>query len=87
MFVYWASTERRIAKYGGLQRRTISRSSPRTVTSTHLSFLHGAPPKAIWLRHGNASTEALESIMRQSAERIGGFLKDREAALLILGRE
>ena len=49
-----------------------------------LSFLHGAPPKVIWLHVGNAPTREIEELILARRERIHEFDNDLESALLIV---
>lgn len=49
-----------------------------------LSFLHGAPPKIIWLSVGNAGTEAVLRFLRSQRAEIQTFEADTEASLLVL---
>lgn len=49
-----------------------------------LSFLHGAPPKVIWLSVGNAGTEAILRFLRNQRVEIQAFEADTEASLLVL---
>ena len=49
-----------------------------------LSFLHGHPPKVIWLRCGNASTGAVASLLRKHRATVQEFHSDPDAALLVL---
>lgn len=49
-----------------------------------LSFLHGAPPKVVWLRVGNAPTRAVLDMLRTHKDTIAAFAREEEAALLIL---
>ena len=49
-----------------------------------LSFLHGPPPKVIWMRKRNCSVEDIERVLRSSVATIQAFEDDAEAALLIL---
>lgn len=49
-----------------------------------MSFVLGAPPKVIWLRVGNSSTDRIENVLRQDIEAIAKFERDGEAALLII---
>lgn len=49
-----------------------------------LSFLHGAPPKVIWLSVGNAGTEAILRFVRNQRAEIQAFEADTEASLLVL---
>ena len=51
---------------------------------SQLSLLHGAPPKVIWLRAGNASTSAIETFIRTWARRIVQFEAAMEEALLVI---
>lgn len=48
------------------------------------SFLRGHPPKIIWLRVGNCSTETIEALLRKHAIAIGAFLLDEEKSFLSL---
>ena len=49
-----------------------------------LSFLKGAPPKAVWIRRGNCSTRDIEGILRQHHVAILAFEEAADAAFLIL---
>lgn len=49
------------------------------------SFLRGAPPKVIWLRLGNCTTEALINALRSQATSIARFVSDEAAAFLTIG--
>jgi predicted nuclease of predicted toxin-antitoxin system len=49
-----------------------------------LSFLYGAPPKVVWIRFGNCSTQDIERTLRARAERIAEFDRDPDAAILVL---
>jgi predicted nuclease of predicted toxin-antitoxin system len=49
-----------------------------------LSFLHGAPPKVIWLSVGNAGTEAILGFLQSQRAEIKAFEADTEASLLVL---
>lgn len=51
------------------------------------SFFDGAPPKVIWLDVGNAGTDTIVELLRDSESQIGVFEQDAEASLLILSRE
>ena len=52
-----------------------------------LSFLHGAPPKVLWLSVGNAETDVIAQLLERSRERIASFATDPEDSLLVLGLE
>jgi predicted nuclease of predicted toxin-antitoxin system len=49
-----------------------------------LSVLHGPPPKVIWVRVGNCSTDDVIRLLRVRREEIEGFLAHEEAAFLAL---
>jgi predicted nuclease of predicted toxin-antitoxin system len=48
------------------------------------SFLFGHPPKIIWLRLGNCSTQAIGTLLRRRFESIALFLSDEQKAFLAL---
>ena len=49
-----------------------------------LSFLHGAPPKVIWLSVGNAGTEATLRFLRSQSAEIEAFETDMQSSLIVL---
>jgi predicted nuclease of predicted toxin-antitoxin system len=49
-----------------------------------LSILYGPPPKVIWIRLGNCSTEQIIVLLRHRHSEIVEFLADGEAAFLAL---
>ncbi len=49
-----------------------------------LAFLHGPPPRAIWLRMGNASTLDIFSVLRDHLEVVQRFAESTDEALLVL---
>ena len=49
-----------------------------------LAFLHGPPPKVIWLRVGNVSTGTIRELLLRHRELIEEFETDAEGALLVL---
>ncbi len=49
-----------------------------------LSFLHGAPPKVVWLHIGNAPTREIESLLVARHDRIRDFFDNPESALLVI---
>ncbi len=51
----------------------------------HWSFLFGFPPKVIWIRRGNCSTDEVAALLRTHLADIETFLIDEEAAILGLG--
>jgi len=50
-----------------------------------LSVLHGPPPKVIWVRLGNSSTDDVIRLLRARRGEIEGFVAHEEAAFLALG--
>ncbi len=51
-----------------------------------LAFLHGPPPKIIWLRLGNASTVDILNVVLEYVDDIAQFGASSDEALLILPR-
>jgi len=52
-----------------------------------MSFLHGSPPKVIWLNVGNCSTSEIEALLREKAEMISEFSEDDQGSFLVLVRD
>jgi len=50
------------------------------------SVLTGAPPKVIWIRLGNCSTQEVERMLRSKALEMQGFFEDDHETCLRLGR-
>lgn len=48
------------------------------------SFLFGAPPKVIWVRLGNATTDQIEAALRHHVNDVAAFHADAHAAFLVL---
>ncbi len=49
-----------------------------------LAFLHGSPPKVVWLRVGNASTATVLQVIIEHVEAIEAFGRSEDEALLVL---
>ena len=49
-----------------------------------LSFVHGHPPKAVWLRVGNGATAVIAALLRRHRETLQQFDADPEASFLVL---
>ncbi len=49
-----------------------------------MSFLYGHPPKVVWLRVGNASTDTIIALVRARALAIRSFDNDPNASFLAL---
>jgi predicted nuclease of predicted toxin-antitoxin system len=50
-----------------------------------LSVLRGAPPKVVWLRLGNCTTEAVAQLLRHHEPALRLFAGQDEATFLALG--
>ncbi len=48
------------------------------------AFLFGLPPKIVWIRRGNCSTQDIEDLLRARYADVVAFSSDVDAALLIL---
>ena len=49
------------------------------------SLMAGHPPKVIWIRLGNCSTDEIASLLRRRHNEIQQFVGDEHASLLTLG--
>lgn len=49
-----------------------------------LSFLRGHPPKVVWIRRGNCSTDEIESLLRQHEADLRAFEQEPDASFLVL---
>jgi len=49
-----------------------------------MSVLFGPPPKVIWVRLGNCSTDDVIRLLRDSGDAIEAFLQHEEAGFLAL---
>ncbi len=50
-----------------------------------LSFLYGAPPKVVWLRLGNCTTQDIEKALIKYYQSLLVFDKDKNATFIIIG--
>ena len=50
-----------------------------------LSILHGAPPKVIWVRLGNCTTDDVAHLIRSHQQSVERFAAQEEATVLVLG--
>ena len=48
------------------------------------NLVYGYPPKVIWIRRGNCSTNDIENILRKNYLNIEQFVNDTSASILIL---
>lgn len=48
------------------------------------SFVYGHPPKVVWLRVGNNTTEQVAGTLRRHVNDIRAFARDEETAFLIV---
>jgi predicted nuclease of predicted toxin-antitoxin system len=49
-----------------------------------MSFLLGAPPKVVWRRMGNCSTDKVENLLRRNLKSLARLGADDDAAILII---
>ena len=49
------------------------------------SFLSGSPPKVVWLRLGNCTTQDIENALRRNRVAMTDFASQTEAAFLVIG--
>lgn len=76
-----AATDREIWEYAGEHDLiVVSKDSD----FRQLAFLHGPPPKVVWLRVGNASTAQIATVLLDHVERIEVFVDDDEEAMLVI---
>lgn len=52
-----------------------------------LAFLNGPPPKAVWLRLGNASTSEICAALRSNQNVMVAFSESEGEALLVIGSD
>jgi len=48
------------------------------------SFLFGHPPKVVWIRAGNCSTNMIETILRSHRQDLEAFAREPESTFLAL---
>ena len=48
------------------------------------SFLHGPPPKVVWVRLGNCTTADIERTLRDCREELAEFSTDDKGAFLVV---
>ena len=51
---------------------------------SHLAFKFGPPPKVVWLRCGNRTTDWIEQFIRDNQMTIEAFLSEPQSGLLTL---
>jgi predicted nuclease of predicted toxin-antitoxin system len=51
---------------------------------SELSLVYGFPPKVIWIRRGNCSTQEIENLLRQNQKAIAALNDDPNTGILIL---
>ncbi|OGX40421.1 MAG: hypothetical protein A3C53_02460 [Omnitrophica WOR_2 bacterium RIFCSPHIGHO2_02_FULL_68_15] len=59
--------------------------SPRLVPALQRSLVLGAPPKFVWIRRGNCSTDDILALLSTRHTALLAFELDRDAAFLVLG--
>jgi predicted nuclease of predicted toxin-antitoxin system len=48
------------------------------------SFLHGAPPKVVWLKVGNSSAAQIRALVSMHLAAIESFVRDGETAIMTI---
>lgn len=48
------------------------------------SLLQGHPPKVIWVRIGNCSTDEIAQLLRRRSDEVAGFSRNPDASFLVL---
>ena len=48
------------------------------------SFVYGHPPKVVWLRVGNCTTEQVAATLRRHVDDLRAFAQDEESAFLVV---
>ncbi|HKJ37386.1 MAG TPA: DUF5615 family PIN-like protein [Anaerolineales bacterium] len=51
---------------------------------SELGLVKGFPPKVIWIRRGNCSTQEIETILRESYDAVKTLSEDDETGILTL---
>lgn len=49
-----------------------------------IAIVNGFPPKLIWIKKGNCSSEVIENLLIANFKRINNFITDTENAILII---
>lgn len=74
------ATDREIWDYAGEHGYVIASKDS---DFRQLAFLHGPPPKVVWLRVGNASTATVLRTLRDHTQVIEAFALSEDEALLV----
>ena len=48
------------------------------------SFVYGQPPKVVWLRVGNCTTEQVAGTLRRHVDNLRAFAQDEESAFMVV---
>lgn len=75
------ATDREIWDYAGEHGYVIASKDS---DFRQLAFLHGPPPKVVWLRVGNASTATVLRILLDHTKVVEAFAFSEDEALLVL---
>jgi len=51
---------------------------------SQLSTLLGSPPKVVWLRLGNCTTQMIESKLRQHIDEIEDFISNADSGVMVI---
>ena len=75
------ATDAAVWQYAAQQRFTIV---TKDADFHQRSFLFGHPPKVIWIRAGNCSTDRIEIILRRHRQDLEAFAREPESTFLAL---
>lgn len=76
-----AATDREVWDFAGQRGYVITSKDS---DFRQFAFLHGAPPKVIWIRTGNVTTRSIADLLQANKNRIEAFATSPEEALLVL---
>ncbi len=48
------------------------------------AIVRGHPPKVIWIKAGNCSTDKIETLLKENAKSINSFLEEKENSILTI---
>ena len=74
-----------ILRFGSMRERKDWSWSVRTRIFQRLSVILGPPPKVVWIRLGNCSTEDIARALRERFTDIEEFIEDKDPGFLALG--
>jgi predicted nuclease of predicted toxin-antitoxin system len=76
-----SATDREVWEYAGEHSYVLASKDS---DFRQLAFLHGPPPKVLWLRVGNVSTATVHQVLVDHRAAIEAFVAHQEEALLVV---